>query len=153
MIGIARAAHTESRFFFDRRFDRNLAAGLYETWIRKACANDQVFVGESDGHPAGYLSCQLSDQRSGSIGLVAVDARFKGQGLGRAMMEAALGWFLERGVSDISVVTQGRNVAAHRFYQSAGFLTRSIECWFHKWFSPPASASSSPPMSHETPRR
>lgn len=135
LIEIARASHTDSRFFFDQRFDRSRAAELYEIWIRKACASDHVIIGETDGAPAGYLSCHVSDERAGSIGLAAVDARFHGQGIGRAMMEAALAWFRENGITDISVVTQGRNVAAHRFYQSAGFLTRSIECWYHKWFT------------------
>ena len=111
------------------------AAELYEIWIRKACESDHVIVGETDTGPAGYLSCHVSDERAGSIGLAAVDARFHGQGIGRAMIEAALLWFRENGITDISVVTQGRNVAAHRFYQSAGFLTRTIECWYHKWFT------------------
>ena len=135
LIEIARASHTDSRFFFDQRFDRTLAAELYEIWICKACESDHVIVGESDGGPAGYLSCHIADGRAGSIGLAAVDARFHGQGIGRAMIEAALQWFRENGITDISVVTQGRNVAAHRFYQSAGFLTRTIECWYHKWFT------------------
>jgi ribosomal protein S18 acetylase RimI-like enzyme len=57
------------------------------------------------------------------------------QGIGPAMREAALAWFAGRGTSDIRVVTQGRNVAAHRFYHGAGFLTCSVEWWFHKWFT------------------
>ena len=137
LIEIARVAHTDSRFFFDRRFPRERAAALYEIWIRKGCASDHVIVGEAETGPAGYLSCHLSSERVGSIGLAAVDARFHGQGIGRAMMEAALRWFREKGVTDLSVVTQGRNVAAHRFYQSAGFLTKSIESWYHKWFREP----------------
>jgi dTDP-4-amino-4,6-dideoxy-D-galactose acyltransferase len=135
LVEIARASHTDSRFFFDQRFNRTRAAELYEIWIRKACESDHVIVGESGGGPAGYLSCHVEDGRAGSIGLAAVDARFHGQGIGRAMIEAALQWFRENGITDIRVVTQGRNVAAHRFYQSAGFLTRTIECWYHKWFT------------------
>ncbi len=134
LVEIARAVHTDSRFFFDTRFDPTRAAMLYEIWIRKACENDHVIVGESNQQTAGYLSCHRTGDHSGEIGLAAVDARCHGQGIGRAMMEAALRWFADHGITDISVVTQGRNVAAHRFYQSAGFLTRSIECWFHKWF-------------------
>jgi ribosomal protein S18 acetylase RimI-like enzyme len=113
------------------------AALLYETWIRKACAaqNGRVFVGETMGQPAGYLACHRSGAKAGNIGLAAVDPRFLGQGIGRAMIEAALRWFGDQQITDISVVTQGRNVEAQRFYQSAGFLTRSVECWYHKWFS------------------
>lgn len=137
LVPLARNTHTDTRFFFDTRFNRSAAKLLYETWIRKACAapHTQVFVGETMGEPAGYLSCHRSDAHAGHIGLAAVDPRFHGQGIGRAMIEAALRWFADQQITDISVVTQGRNVAAQRFYQSAGFLTRSIECWYHKWFS------------------
>ena len=137
LVRLARSTHTDSRFFFDSRFDRSAAARLYETWIRKACLapDTHVFVGETMGEPAGYLSCHRSGAHAGHIGLAAVDPQFHGQGIGRAMIEAALHWFADKEITDITVVTQGRNVAAQRFYQSAGFLTRSIECWYHKWFS------------------
>jgi ribosomal protein S18 acetylase RimI-like enzyme len=72
---------------------------------------------------------------TGRIGLAAVDRGQHGQGIGRAMIDHALPWFSERHVQEIDVITQGRNVAAHRFYQSAGFLTKTVECWYHKWFT------------------
>ena len=34
-----------------------------------------------------------------------------------------------------SVVTQGRNVAAQRLYQSAGFRTAAVQLWHHCWFT------------------
>lgn len=137
LVRIARGAHTDTRFFFDMRFDPARAALLYEIWIRQACGGDAdaVFVGESGGIPAGYLSCHLTAPSAGHIGLAAVDRAQHGQGIGRAMIDHALGWFRDHAVSHITVVTQGRNVAAHRFYQSAGFLTKTVECWYHKWFT------------------
>jgi GNAT superfamily N-acetyltransferase len=137
VVRIARSAHTDTRFFFDTRFDRARAASLYETWIRQACGGEAeaVFVGESAGVPAGYLSCHLTAPAAGRIGLAAVDRQQHGHGIGRAMIDRALRWFLDHDVNEIAVVTQGRNVAAHRFYQSAGFLTKSVECWYHKWFT------------------
>src|SRR4030095_7539794 len=93
LVAIARCAHTDTRFFFDRRFNRSRAADLYETWIRQACERDHVFVGEAHGEPAGYLTCQTADGCAGTIGLSAVETRYHGQGIGRAMIEAALAWF------------------------------------------------------------
>ena len=34
----------------------------------------------------------------------------------------------------MKVVTQGRNIAGQRLYQRCGFLTRSVELWYHKWY-------------------
>ena len=43
-------------------------------------------------------------------------------------------WFEKQGLKRIIVVTQGRNCQAQRFYQKNGFMTDSLEYWFHKWF-------------------
>jgi ribosomal protein S18 acetylase RimI-like enzyme len=37
------------------------------------------------------------------------------------------------GVQRVSVVTQGRNVAAQKLYQSCGFTTCSVQLWYHWW--------------------
>ena len=129
---IARGAHTDSRFFFDTRFDRPRAADLYERWIREACAHDHVFVAECNGQPVGYLSVK----REGEIGLLAVAQEFQGRGIAGTLLASGMQWFADQGTGTVRVVTQGRNTAAQRFYQNAGFRTRSVECWFHKWFDP-----------------
>jgi ribosomal protein S18 acetylase RimI-like enzyme len=63
---------------------------------------------------------------------VAADAR--GRSLGSALVEHSLRWFGERGMKDVSVVTQGRNAAAQRLYQRCGFITDSVQIWYHRWF-------------------
>ena len=40
----------------------------------------------------------------------------------------------ERGLSDVTVVTQGRNVPALRTFESCGFRTTDVGLWFHKWY-------------------
>jgi ribosomal protein S18 acetylase RimI-like enzyme len=57
------------------------------------------------------------------------------------MMHACVEWFRKKEISRISVVTQGRNVLANRFYQKHGFILRSAECWYHKWFTENAAAT------------
>jgi ribosomal protein S18 acetylase RimI-like enzyme len=137
LVRIARGAHIDSRFFFDSRFDREKAALLYETWIRKACdeRSGRVFVGDLSGEPVGYLTTTMLEENRGQLGLMAVDERFHGRGIGRAMLEESLRWFASQGVDRVSVVTQGRNVPAQRLYQAAGFLVRHVECWYHRWFA------------------
>ncbi len=65
--------------------------------------------------------------------LIAVDADARGCGLGIALTGAAVGWCRTRGLSRVTVVTQGRNVAAQRTFQRAGFVTVSTGLWFHRW--------------------
>ncbi len=136
---IARRSHTGTRFYVDPAFPRHLCAALYETWIEVSCQGyaDVVLVADVDG-PAGYVSCHLEgEQRRGRIGLVGVAAEAQQRGVGRALVLGALAWFAARGATQVSVVTQGHNEAAQRLYQGCGFVTKSVELWYHKWYLSP----------------
>jgi len=148
---IARTAHRDSRFYADPGFPDERCDALYETWIRRSCEGwaDLVLVAEVDGRLSGYVTCHLrapgrakappytsrgdAGQARGQIGLVGVSTAARGRGLGRAMIEEALGWFVVQGVTRVTVVTQGRNIAAQRLYQGCGFQTQSMQLWYHWW--------------------
>lgn len=134
---IARTSHRDSRFYSDPNFDTQRCDALYETWIEKSCQGyaDAVLVTEMDGRAVAYLSCHAREQNLGEIGLFAVAAHARGQGRGPKMIAAALDWFDQRGETSVRVVTQGRNVSAQRLYQRCGFLSRSVQLWYHLWFS------------------
>ena len=126
-----------TRFYADPGFPDERCDDLYDTWIARSLEGwaDGVLVAEVDGRPAGYVSCHLDGAaRAGSIGLIAVDADARRGGMGVALSRAAVAWCRERGAEEMSVVTQGRNAAALRTFQRAGFLVDSIGLWFHKWY-------------------
>lgn len=133
---IARVSHRDSRFYYDGRFPPERCDALYETWIERSCQGwaDTVLVALAGGRPAGYVSCHRRGEAAGQIGLVGVAAEAQGEGLGRHLVEGALGWFAARGVGLVTVVTQGRNARAQRLYQRCGFVTRSMRLWYHRWF-------------------
>jgi dTDP-4-amino-4,6-dideoxy-D-galactose acyltransferase len=133
---LARASHGDTRFFFDRQFAPDRAAELYAIWLRQSFerAGGVVLVPELVGRAAGYITCGVGDGR-GEIGLVGLAPHARGRGLGGQMVAAAQRWFREQGAERVTVVTQGRNVAAQRLYQRAGFVTDRVEIWYHRWFS------------------
>jgi len=135
---IARTSYHDSRFYYDPNFPKHLCDFLYETWIEKSCDGyaDAVLVAELEGQPVGYVSCHLLSQREGKIGLVGVSAHSRGKGLGQRLMSESLRWFSQRGVRQVTIVTQGRNCTAQRLYQQLGFLTKSVQLWYHRWFEP-----------------
>jgi ribosomal protein S18 acetylase RimI-like enzyme len=133
--GIAAVAHTDSRYFHDARVPPDRAAALYEAWIEHSVRDgfaDVTLVADVDGRPAGYVTGKL-DGRAASIGLIAVGDAARGRGAGTALVQALLAWATERGAERVTVVTQARNVAAQRLYQHAGFVTRSVRLWYHRW--------------------
>ena len=133
---IAGASHKDSRFYFDPHFANSRCMELYQTWIEKSCQGyaDTVLVADVEGHPAGFLSCHLSDHGKGRIGLVGVASAWQGVGLGTRLVSESLRWFAGHGVDSVDVVTQGRNVPAQRLYQNCGFRTKSVQLWYHRWF-------------------
>jgi dTDP-4-amino-4,6-dideoxy-D-galactose acyltransferase len=137
LIKIARTAYRDTRFYFDSNFPPHLCDALYETWLVRSCEGDAdaVLVLDVEGVPAGYLTCHLDRPAgAGRIGLVGVAAAAQGRGIGQALVRAGLAWFAGQAASRVTVVTQGRNVAAQRLYQRTGFLSAATQLWYHKWF-------------------
>lgn len=134
---IASLCHSDTRFYFDRRMYPERCQAFYKTWIRKSCQGyaDRVFVAESSGTLHGYITCSVGvESREGQIGLVGVAEEARGRGLGSALVDAGIRWLAGEDCRAVTVVTQGRNIGAQRLYQRCGFMTRSVQLWFHKWF-------------------
>ena len=134
----ARTGFTDSRFFHDRQFPRERAAALYAFWIQRDFQSPSsavlVFAPE-ESRPSGYISIAINSIANVSqIGLLGVGPEARGKGAGQTLLNGALAWAAARGAKQTIVVTQGRNIAAQRLYQRCGFMVRSIELWYHKWY-------------------
>lgn len=133
---IARTSHRDSRFHFDPNFPRERVDDLYATWIRNSCHGyaDHVLVAEDGGSPRGYLTGSFDHQtREASIGLLGVASDWRGKGLGKELIRSLINWACDREARCISGVTQARNIEAMRFYQTNGFVAKSVELWYHRW--------------------
>ncbi len=136
--GIAARSHRDSRFYFDGRFPADRCDALYVTWIRQSIEGwaDAVLVAANAGGAAGYVTCHLDAPDRGRVGLIGVGEAARGRGVGQALVHAALAWFRARGAASATVVTQGRNTGAQRLYQRCGFVTQSMNLWYHRWSDP-----------------
>ena len=135
LFPIAKSAYTDSRFFADPRIPRDRAGELYVNWLRESIEGkraDVVFTAELDGRPIAYIGVEMAEGE-GVLGLLGIDETARGLGVGPALIERALEWVWEAGGSRVSVVTQGRNTVAQRVYQRLGFLTDSVQLWYHWW--------------------
>jgi len=137
LVALARKSHRDSRFFSDGSFAEERCEALYEEWIRKSCQSGSsvVLVAVPEEQPAGYCTCSVSRDGVGNIGLIAVDPRWRRARLGTALVESALDHFRAESMRTATVVTQGRNLASQRLYQRGGFVTQSIQLWYHRWNS------------------
>ena len=135
LVALARESHRDSRFFCDGNFAQERCEALYEEWIRKGCqeGSGTTLVAVENNQPVGYCVCSISQEGAGNIGLIAVDPGWRRTGRGGALIESALDYFRAAGMRTASVVTQGRTTASQRSYQRHGFVTRSIQLWYHRW--------------------
>lgn len=127
--------HTISRFFADPHFDPQRSAQMYEIWIENDLrrTNGQLWVRTIQDQAVAYTSVTLQGETA-EIGLVGVDSAHRRKGYGAELILWTLQQLSREGVKSVDVVTQGSNIAAQILYQKCGFLTKSIDLWYHKWF-------------------
>jgi dTDP-4-amino-4,6-dideoxy-D-galactose acyltransferase len=132
---MASHTHRDTRFNFDEHFDRAKCDQLYATWIENSFRGfaQAVLVAETDQTPAAYLTCHLKGDEA-QIGLVGVSAQQQGRGLGTKLVQQFFSWSRQHNARRVTVVTQGRNLAAQRLYQRNGFVTATLQLWYHRWF-------------------
>ena len=136
MKRLASQSFSDTRFYNDPHFSKQKCDELYAVWLERSCQgfSDCVLIAEQQGQPAGFITCSLENSE-GIIGLIAVDPNSQGCGLGGALVRVALRYFYDHGATCARVVTQGSNVKSQRLYQRCGFVTRSVELWYHRWFA------------------
>lgn len=130
-----------SRYAVDPGFVRDEFRRLYHKWMEESLAGriayrTLILTAQAAAHATapGPTLAMITLARKGSvgeIGLVAVSAAARGQGLGRRIVAAALGDFAAEGLRTARVKTQRVNRAARRLYVSAGFQLTEAECVYH----------------------
>lgn len=139
---IAAEAFTHGRFHADPDIPVDRARDVYRRWITACCARtaaDEVILLTGDGGIAGFVACRMLGDTAvhlgspaGTIPLIATSARWRGRGVGSALLTCAGRWFSAQGAAVVETGTQLRNVAAARLYERAGFRLASGALSFRK---------------------
>lgn len=92
---------------------------------------ENVLVAVVDGEVAGYVSLNQaiplpSHRHVLDVTGLAVAPRFRGQGVGRRLVEAAKQECLGRGARKLSLRVLGPNAVAQRLYESCGFRVEGV---------------------------
>jgi dTDP-4-amino-4,6-dideoxy-D-galactose acyltransferase len=128
--------YKDSRYFFDENFDKEKANEFYKGWVEKAVLgrfDDECWCLYDKDKPFGFCTIKYHISDTANIGLFGMAKDYQGRGLAGLLLNMVFGRLTGNGVKKLSVVTQGRNYAAQRLYQKAGFITKSTELWYHKW--------------------
>jgi len=124
-----------SRFRNDRNFAKGSFYNLYYKWLENSLAgilSSEVLVFTENSTEKGFIT--LKDEVNiTSIGLIAVDQKSRGIGIGKKLLMSAFARSSEMGIKEISVTTQAANKEAMGFYQKLGFTIIQSTYIYHIW--------------------
>lgn len=138
LLQIADGIYQHSRFYNDPHFETSKVDAMYRIWMRRSLSGDladTIFVARVEGIVQGFVTAQLNIATGvGELPLVGIASALRGKGVGIHIILQALNHLKQQSAAGVEVVTQGRNIAAQRLYQKAGFRTANVQLWYHKWY-------------------
>lgn len=135
LIKLAIASGDYSRFKTDEKFGNAKFEKLYSQWITDSVNKKlarEVFVSRYQNDLTGFISVGEKND-TGVIGLVAINEKYRGVGIGNMLMEYTLSWFNRNGFNKAEVATQKENKAACSLYEKFGFKHEKVFNYFHFW--------------------
>ncbi len=80
------------------------------------------------------------DEEKAYIHMMGVEPGHRGRGLGRAILVAGIEYLVKRGVKEIELLVDSRNLAAKRLYLSVGFERKGSILWYQRRIAPVSSS-------------
>jgi ribosomal protein S18 acetylase RimI-like enzyme len=102
-------------------FDRD----TYRQRWRRIVAGEwgAAFVATGEDRIVGYIGIHPHEEYGHVLGML-VDERYRGRGIGKALLDSAIAWARERGLPDVSLLVFPHNERALALYRNAGFEQR-----------------------------
>ena len=98
--------------------------------------SDMILVAESPDGVCGYIHAVdydlLYHAHMKNIMGIAVDSRYRRQGIGRRLLEAVEQWARDTGAEGIRLNSGSERAGAHAFYESCGYTRKKMQANFNK---------------------
>ncbi|WP_052444798.1 GNAT family N-acetyltransferase [Flammeovirga sp. OC4] len=133
LINLSIQSSEFSRFRIDDKINNNKVDELYTKWIENSLKRKLSFevLTYSDEYK-GLITLGEKNNRA-DIGLLAVDNKSRGLGIGKSLIKEAERTCILKNYKELQVVTQLDNILACNFYKSQGFIIDKIEYIYHIW--------------------
>ena len=115
------AALREAPYAFGSTFETEVGASE-ERW-RRAVIDRTRFVAEVDGKVIGTVGAGPGElARTAALTALWVDPKFRGQGVGAALVDAVINWASDQHYEQVLLWVTEANKNAERLYERLGFL-------------------------------
>ena len=121
---IRRVMEIEEQSFLDG--DAGLYLELYEEW------REGFLIAEKEGKVIGFVVIVLSLEGEGRVFALAVDSRYRGEGVGRTLLKAAFGVLRKLKIGYVRLEVRVSNAVAQRLYKSMGFVEIGFMPFYYK---------------------
>jgi ribosomal protein S18 acetylase RimI-like enzyme len=134
ILRIASDSFIYSRFFNDEWLPQHKVKQIYRHWTECAFNQENKYfaICEKQGNVAGYI-LSMGNIENCEIELIAVDKKYQGQGVGKALIQKLETHAMGQGYKKITVGTQVDNIHAAQFYSKMGFIYASCNSIYHWW--------------------
>jgi ribosomal protein S18 acetylase RimI-like enzyme len=102
-------------------FDRAVQRERLARAVADEMSTVMVAVPAAAGGPVGYIWVKIASYGAAEIAMLLVDG-WRGQGLGRALLQAAISWASSAGAHKMILEVWPHNTAAIELYRRAGFV-------------------------------
>ena len=120
LLSLALQSGEYSRFKLDYRLVNNEFERLYEAWLKKELDQGEILIYKNKDQIIGMVTISFKECKS-IIGLIAVDEKYRGKGIGRALLEAAENVSFISKKDTLLVKTQLANKNALQLYLKNGY--------------------------------
>ncbi len=124
MRDIERIMEIEGEAF--REGDPNVYIELYNEWP------EGFIVAEKDGTIIGFEVVILTPEGEGRVFAIAVDHRFRGKGVGRALLKTAFNLLRKHKIGFVRLEVRVSNWVAQQLYRSMGFVEVGFVPFYYK---------------------
>jgi len=131
IVSLAIESGKYSRFKKDTRLNQKEFESLYQHWIEKAIDEDIVLTNKS----LNAMATLSVEEKEASIGLLSVDEKERGKGLGRQLVLTAENEAILSGAETLFIPTQSHNIPACKLYQSLGYEVAE-RIYIYHFFNP-----------------
>ena len=95
-----------------------------------------IFLAYVDSQIAGQIILRKNWNNYAYIEDIAVDAKFRRQGVGKELISWAKQWARQQNLAGIMLETQNNNVPACKFYERCGFRLAGFDQYLYKGLDP-----------------